>query len=190
MRYKFLLLLFYNLSVYAQKEVTSISNNFVFKDGIYTSFDELIHNNPKYENCKFEMTKPPVGYPKLFYYSANNSQLSYNDYLFAVVNHGTLFLWFRYSFYHQYYLGQIGIFYETDWHAYSQSIYNSVIDKQCILDFKSGKVLKLDQKSIIEIISKDLDVSQDSLIKIKKKTKSELIPLIMKFNESHTMYIN
>jgi hypothetical protein len=179
------------MTAFAQSGPSRLTSNFVFNNGIYSSFDELIKNNPKFPDCKFDMSRPNIGYPKNFYYyDEKNVRQHYNDYLFAVVDHGILFLWFNYFFFRQYYLGRIGIFYETTWHSYSQNKYDSDMDIQCILDFNSGKISFLNQKSILESINGVIDISEDSTKKIKKLNTLELIPVIMKFNDNHAIYID
>jgi len=80
------LCLFFALKVYSQND-TGDNRNAVFSSGIYTSFDEIIRNSPKYQNCKLSRVVPVFGY--LPYYQYNDSTgkpHDLNDSIFAVVD--------------------------------------------------------------------------------------------------------
>ena len=77
MRYLFLILFLIPLKDVGQP--LQISNAFIFHEGIYTSFGELLRNAPRYLNCDLDIVKPPVGYPKYYYYDSVHVQHTYNQ---------------------------------------------------------------------------------------------------------------
>ena len=181
------LVLCFNTFGQSNKEI--INNTFSFKNGIYSSFDELISNNPKYPNCLFDMVKPPVGYPKLSYYNEKFEMKRYDDYLFAVVNNGILFLWYNLSFFKQLYLGEISIFVRTSWHSYVQKLYSTDEDFPNILDLKTGKIKGLNYKSISRILKRDNDIYNEFISVENKKNRKTLFSYIYKYDINNPIYI-
>ena len=183
------LLLLITCNVFGQHHKEAITNLFVFNKGIYTSFTELLTNSPKYLNCQFEIVRPLAGYPSYYYYDSLNKQHVFEDSLFAIVQEGTLFLYFKEVFYKRSLAGAITILMRTNWHSAFQRHYDIFEDNICILDFETGKVGLLKFKLIDLIIQRDPLLHKDFLSMENKGDKNNLLRYIIKYNERNPFYL-
>lgn len=161
-----------------------VTNNFRFNNGIYTCFGELINNSPKYLKCKLDIERPPVGYPRIFYYDSLNKEHTFYDSCFAMVSDGVLFIRTGYYFIKCYYLGSITILKTTS----LDQLYN-VIDGILILDFETGKTFSLFDSFLTDIFQRDPALYAEFMNDKGKRGKNKLIAWIIKYNIRNPLYL-
>jgi hypothetical protein len=188
-RWIFCLFIFITCSVQAQESEILIDNNFSFKEGIYSSIDEILTNTPKYLGCRFEMVIFPAGYPKFSYYDSKGDVHPYRDSLFAVVENGNLYLWDPIVFYKSYRIGRISIILPTTWHCTSQISSNSSLDTPVLCDFTSGKFMSVSFKNVSSILIND-QLLYEEFMKTKGNHKpATLLYFVNKYNSNHLLYL-
>jgi hypothetical protein len=181
-----ILLICFNKSI---AQPVRITNNYIFPKGIYTCFDELLHNTPRYLNCELDVVKPPAGYPRYFYYDSLKVRRTFYDSCFAVVSDGVLFIRELDFFYKSLYLGAISIFVSTNWHSVHQQHYRVFEDYYYILDFETGKMLPFDQDGISGLLKRDAELYAEFSAKNRKIAREIMLSYILKYNTRNSFYL-
>ena len=166
-----------------------LTNNYIFPKGIYTCFDELLHNTPRYLNCELDIVKPPAGNHRYFYYDSLKVRHTFHDSCFAVVCDGVLFIREVDFFYKSLYLGAISIFVSTNWHSVHQRHYRVFEDYYHILDFETGKTLPFDQVGISGLLKRDAELYTEFSAKKRKIAREILLSYILKYNARNSFYL-
>jgi hypothetical protein len=185
----FIFLIWFLLPLPVFGQHVAVNNACIFKDGIYTSFGELLSNAPRYLNCKLDIVRPPAGYPKYDYYDSADVRHTYHDSCFCVVANRILFVRDMDFFYKSYYLGAVTILQETTWHSAFQKDYETFDGSIFILDFMTGEVLPLNKKNVSGILARDSSLSGEFEAKKKKATNEEMVLYLLKYNSRNPYYL-
>ena len=183
------LLTFFSPALFAQHENIPFDNTHIFHEGIYTSFDELRKNAPKYSNCRLEIVRPFFGKLSYYiYYDSLEKEHDFDDSIFATVFKNILFLYHKRFFYKRYYSGAITIFLKTGWITASQLHYK-IIEEYCrILDLETGKTGPLKFSVIDAIIRRDPELYKEFQASEDNTEREYLIKYILKYNERNPFY--
>lgn len=215
-----LLLIFFITTVHAQSQVpvAKFDNSFKLKDGIYTSYVELLMNNPAFPDCIIiiHADKNVVNTDALSYCSIGNegNAMPFNSTLYATVLNGKLTVYYDKSLVSVYSKGTLCTFiYTTD--SYKNQRYNSNFYQPAfgpppapgdarqkstlkrsnfksnvfVLDIETGEIYKLTKYNISKSIARD-SILYEKFIKVKpgKKNKN-LFKFIAEFNTRNPTYL-
>lgn len=192
MRY-FLIIIFLTCSalLYAQRDSVIFDNQIKLKEGIYTSFSEIIANNPKYQNCSFE-TKGNFLFGKklLIYYSDRfGNKFKFDDRILLVVHDGIRYVKFKKKFNKLILTGTISTFFiEKTYHDYRTG-YTGTEDKLYFVDLKTNMIKRLKPIRIREIFRRDNILYSDYQSISDSKKRKTLYFYVLKYNMRNPIYI-
>ncbi|HSY60910.1 MAG TPA: hypothetical protein VK796_03490 [Cytophaga sp.] len=216
---KALLSLFLLLIVHsgiAQSSVAKFDNAFALRDGIYTSYQELLNNTPGFPDCILQSTSYIENDPdkikttRLNYYKAGdeNNVLKYTSPLFATVLKGKLNVYYQKELTPVYSKGTVCTFiYTKDPVTYNKNNINTApfySSSQgqlyanphrgyqsfvCMLDIQTGEVKKLTKENLGLTIARD-SVLYQQFLKIKPGRKNKnLFKYIAEFNSRNVTFL-
>jgi hypothetical protein len=215
MHLKTLVSLFLLLTVHtviAQNPVAKFDNAFALRrDGIYTSYQELLNNSPAFPDCILQSTSYIENDPdkiktnRLNYYKAGdeNTILKYTSTLFATVLKGKLNVYYQKELTPVYSKGTICtfIFIKDPIHYHTQSnginntngiqpaLHRGYKSFVCMLDIETGEVKKLTKENLGLTIVRD-SVLYQQFLKIKPGRKNKnLFKYIAEFNSRNATYL-
>lgn len=206
-----ILLFFFQISLFAQVGFDSIvfSNNFVFKNGIYTSLEELKYNSPRYPDCELDIEKKDddINTKELYYINSRQTRLKFMATLYATVVDGHLALFYKNQMNSIFLKGAISTFilrelvtstsyqpnsgYGT--HGFggpSMPITTTSLEVNIYyLDFQTGMVAKVNRDNLEPIIMRDV-ILYESFKKIKGDANNKKsYPFISQYNTRNPVYI-
>jgi len=190
-----LFLTFFATAAIAQTQEKKFNNQFVLKDGIYTSYEELLMNAPLYPSCVLQVAKNGFNEPNLKYYIAGNENnlLKFTSPVFATVLKGKLMIYYKNELFTTYSKGTLCTFIYK-YIRTSPGVYNAETKTRssstsefkyqvCLLDIKTGTITKLNKKNLGSSIMRDPTLYQ-SYLKVKPgKNNKNLIKYISDFND-------
>lgn len=182
-------------AVYSQIDSVIFDNNFKFKDGIYTSFEEVINNDPKIPNLILEKEIHPLCKKNiLFYYDDLNNRQKYTDSVFAFAQNNVLYIKHRKEYSQLKIKGAISVFFK------SQIIVDvkrgtNISEDTYILDLSTGKIAAVFSDLFEEIIKRDSVLYQDFITDSPEsslnfnKIKAYNMSFLFKYNAQNPVYI-
>jgi hypothetical protein len=176
--------------ILGQNDSLMFDNHIKLKEGVYTSFAEVLENSPKYHDCLFE-TKVDFwfGKMKIYYYDKLGIKNEFIDTILLVVQDGKRYVKYKNRFCKLILTGAISTFFiESIYNDYSTG--NMDTDyKLFFIDLKTGTIDKLNPPNIDNIFKRNnLLYSEYSLLSNTKKKKT-LYSFILKFNMQNPIYV-
>lgn len=171
-------------------QTAEFNNTFKLQDGIYTSYVELITNNPTFPNCILitNNNQQDVNIYTLKYSKIDESyEKDYNSTLFATVLNGKLSIYYQKKLIPVYLKGTLCRFIYTRFvstGSSSNNTQNSELLKSdiCLLDIQTGEIYKLTKENLGRSIKRDASLyATYTKIKPGKKNKN-LFKYISDFN--------
>lgn len=205
-----------NIVSRAQKDTTAMvrySDEFVFNEGIYLNFDQVIKNKPvnseriisEYRTDDFDFFDKVTSAEKIFYYDdfAAKTEVSSSK-IWGYCRSGTLYVYYNKKFNRIPMVGMISHFvsdvtvirerYNDPF--YYNSYYtplNATIEsnelRQYVLDFETGKISDYNRQNLEIIFMRDLKLFDEFNNLTKGKKKKLLFLYVRKFNESNPLYL-
>lgn len=174
--------------VFGQSDSFLFESKSHFKNGIYTTNEEVLRNDPKYPGYMLGESKPFLGERSYYYFKDTLNKLPYNDDLFAVVFDGNLFINYQNRFHKLILTGAISTFYTEVVVNYSYRYYQAY-DYLYFVDLMAGTIGKLKPGNIDYIMQRDhLLYSEYSNLPDRKK-KKVLYSFVLKYNSRNPIYI-
>jgi hypothetical protein len=175
--------------VTAQDSSTVFDNKIKLNEGVYTSINEVLENNPKYFNCSFEIkVNAWFGGITIYYFDGLGTKHEFKDTILLVVQDNERYVNYKSRFYKLLLTGAISTF--TIKTIYRDIGYSDIQQELYFFDIKSGIIDKLNPTNINKIIMRDnLLYSNYSTISNSKKKKT-LYSYILKFNKNNPIYVN
>lgn len=206
-----LILLIFCREICAQSSFDSIAfdNTFLFKNGIYTSLDELKYNSPSYVDCELDLDKnlQSIDLNQLYYINSRKTRLKFESPLYATVIDGHLSIFYKNQLSAVFLKGAISTFIlkelvTTVHYPTGNTLGNagygiiappytttSVEISICFLDFQTGSIAKVDKGNLDPIIRRDATL-YESFRKIKGDTNHKnSYPFISQYNTRNPIYI-
>jgi hypothetical protein len=164
-------------------------NNVKLKDGIYTSFPEIIKNNPKYYEITLETKLEHLFGPmSIYYHDKLGIRHQFNDTILLIVEDGERYVQYNNWFYKLIQTGSISIFSIVTSSSMSTAYSNEVINLY-YWDLQTGKKNNLNLKNLDEIIKRDsLLYSKYSGLSKSQKRKM-LYYYVLRYNENSPIYL-
>jgi hypothetical protein len=187
----FIVILLNYLPLYAQSDSVQLDSKFHFKNGIYSSYIEVLNNNPKYPDFLLETRRSSEvifgGSDYIFYNKLLNKQ-PYTDPLFAFVDDGVLLVYYKKDFHKLILTGAISTFF-TEMTTHFSNGYTTTDANLYFLDLITGNIDKLNPENIDSIIKRDSRFYTDySSISYSDKKKI-LYSYVLKYNKRNPIYI-
>lgn len=208
MRIPVMLLLFSSLFVeaFSQQKVVQYSKDFLFRDGVYLTFQDFKNNNPILPSkIIFNSNKDDNNFLK---YVLNKTTFTYLDGLGKEVVHKTEETWGYCS------NGTVYINHGTDFNrvniigsichfvatvpvkvGFSDPFYNNqpfddrqqyaYVTEQQVIDLESGKVMPFDVVNMETLLSRDESLFEEFGALSKKKKRDMVFLYLRKYNEKH-----
>ncbi|WP_018341766.1 hypothetical protein [Cytophaga aurantiaca] len=198
--------------VHAQNSFDSavFDNSFAFKNGIYTSLQELIYNSPSYPDSELELDKnqQSINLDRLYYVNSRGTRLKYESFLYATVVDGHLSIFYKNELSSVFLKGAISTFIlkelvtTTHYPTYNNGLgqnglpmtsmpytTTSVETNIYFLDFQTGLIAKVDKDNLDPIIRRDPTL-YESFRKIKGDSHHKnSYPFISQYNARNKIYI-
>lgn len=201
LNYYLLLILLITNVLGAQNDSVVVDRDFIFKNGIYATFDEVRTNSPKYPNLMFELREDRLTKSKIIYAEkAINS-----DSIFAIVQNGKLSIRFDNDYRKLILVGSLCTFfietYKLSPPSFDQTTYipgidggifiggkrSPDLDVYC-LDLKTGYIDRLECDYMDEILKRDNFLYVDYSLASKKERKKTLYSYVLKYNSRNPTY--
>lgn len=208
-----ILFFFFQLNLFSQVGFDSavFDNNFEFKNGIYTSFEELKYNSPRYPDAELELNKDQElkNTDQLYYFNVFKTRLKFESRLYATVVDGRLSVFYKDQLNSIFLKGAISTFilkeivtttnYQPQpsygygnpgYGSPSVPITTSSLEVNIyFLDFITGIIAKVDRDNLEPIIQRDA-LLYDSFKKIKGDANNKKsYPFISQYNTRNPVYI-
>jgi len=209
--------LFFTLSLFAQISFDSavFDNNTIFKNGIYTSLQEIKYNTPRYPDGELELEKNQsrIDLNKLYFRNNANRRLQFDAILFATVVDGHLSIFYDNQLNSIFLKGAISTFilnelvtttsymprnnmgYGYSGNGYPGNGANVVVTTSheetniYCLDFVTGIILKVNKENLEPIIMRD-GTLYTSFKKIGSDANNKKsYPFISQYNTRNPVYI-
>ena len=159
-------------------------------NGIYSTYREVLRNSPKYPDCSLRIQHQLLDTAYYEYVDKNSVIHDYNDFLFAIVNNGILYIRLKKGFYKVIIRGAISIFNKELMYTYLTNGYTMSEDHIFLVDFETGNIMRLIPKTVEGILERDtLLYKEFSTLPASKKRKS-LYPYILKYNERNPILMD
>jgi hypothetical protein len=177
-------------------QTAEFNNTFKLQDGIYTSYVELITNNPTFPNCILitNNNQQDVNIYTLKYSKIDESyEKDYNSTLFATVLNGKLSIYYQKKLIPVYLKGTLCRFIYTRFvstGSSSNNTQNSELLKSdiCLLDIQTGEIYKLTKENLGRSIKRDASLyATYTKIKPGKKNKIYLNTSLISIQEIQRM---
>jgi hypothetical protein len=182
----FFLLLTFSLRA---QDSTLFDSKFKFKEGIYTSYTEVLKNSPKFQVSLLDVkVEPFFGNVSIYYYDKLGKQKKFTDSLFAIVHEGKFGIIYRKQFNKLILTGPISTF-------IIRTYYNDVagnphnIDRLFYVDLMTGNIEELYQRSISDVIKRDMSLFHEFEEMSTSKRAKTLYKFILKYNLRNPIYI-
>lgn len=183
-----LIILSKSLNLFSQGD-SIIFNNLIFKNGIYTSHEEILKNDPKYFNCKLEIEIGWVlGKSTYFYYDQASIKQPFEDPIFAISIDGKLLIKYKDQFCRLILKGPISTFFTEKIYKYS-TVYTYTENKLYFLDLTSGTIHLLTPENIDWLFKRDSELYSTYSKVSEKKKKKTLYSYVLKYNHRNPLYI-
>jgi len=179
----------------SQDEKAKFDNEIELKEGIYTSFNEIIENDPKYYNCTVGviadfgfggMLKGMI----IYYYDELGIKYELQDTILLIIQDGEKYIRFHDSFYKLMLAGAISTFtIERQVHNYSTG-YSESYENLFFLDLQTGVIEKLNPINIDKIIKRDNELYFNYSALSNSKKRKTLYSYVLKYNMRNPIYIN
>jgi hypothetical protein len=201
------LFLFFNLALFAQNKTDSVvfDGRFVLTDGIYTSYEELINNAPRFVGAEleFEKNSKSIDWNNVYYFTKSKTRLKYEYALFATVVNGHLAIYYSSQMNSVFVRGALCTFIvqELVTHTYNSPsnpsgmgggvpVTTTTVEVNIyFLDLKTGIIAKVEKENLDPIIQRD-----STLYSTFKKIKSDSnhkksYPYVSQYNDRNKFYI-
>jgi hypothetical protein len=186
-----LLLLFQSACVLGQADSIRFDSDFHPQDGIYTSYKELLTNQPKYPGYLLEVRKSVevlLNGHGLYYYIQLSDKQPYTDSIFAYVEKGQFRIVYRNDILNVILKGSISTFFTENTVQYTSRYYETY-DKLYIVDLNTGNINKLNPGTLGEIIRRDSQLYSEYMAIPYSDKKKILYSYILKYNKRNPIYI-
>jgi hypothetical protein len=166
------------------------NNQIELKEGVYTSIPEVLINNPKYFDCRFE-TKVGFwfGNTSIYYYDLSGTRHEFNDTILFVVEDGNQYVKYGNHFCKLILTGAISTFYIENTIIYTNHYANTQTDLY-YWDIETGTMGRVNVSNMDEILKRDSSINavySGISNSLKRKT---LYSYILKYNAHNPIYIN
>jgi hypothetical protein len=189
MRYQlFILLGFLSIAGLPQSGPVVFNNSVNLKNGIYTSFYEVLKNSPKYPDCTLQVRQQLLDTAYFQYLDPDQRLHDYEDPLFAVVKNDILYVRYRTRLCKVLIRDAVSIM-NKELTYYLTYRYVETEDHIFMVDFRKGTVKKLNADNLEEILVRDPVLYEEfSKLSVSKKRKS-LYSYILKYNDRNPVYM-
>jgi hypothetical protein len=190
-RLPLLFILFY-LPAISQAEKDTLSNIFIFRAGIYSTFNELLHNQPKYPGCKMNTNGAKI-LANLSYADAIGGSHHYKDSLFALVQNNKLYIFYKSQFYSSLVKGTLTVLSLDEhstvaWGWNDEADYFSGVSQFC-LDFQTGETKIMTWKNFDIVLRSDKELYAEFSSLSKSKKKEMINYFLFRFNKRNPTLI-
>jgi len=186
------------------------SKDFVFKEGLYISYDQFKHNTPveikeiifDYDKTKLDFLKTVTGKKEIVFLNDSNQKttvktsdiwgycqnqaiyIRYNDDFFRVPIVGSIFHFLGYQ-----YVSAGGGFGSPSIYGNSQ-VYQGAVKEQTqfIFDNQTRQIMLFDVNTIDLILLRDEDLHKEFMALSNKKKRQSTFLYLRKYNEKHPLY--
>lgn len=173
-----------NVDAHCQNNRAVFDANFVFNDGIYTTYAEVVQNRPKYPDRFIEIDVDIwFGQEKRSLIDTNNTKRKYSDRLFAVAKDGILSIYDGSNLSGLIIKGTISTYAARKFDG-NGNLYHILY----FVDFKTGKSEKLKPQNILVVFERDQELHAQFNKLSKKKQKKFLYAYIKEFNRRNPIY--
>jgi hypothetical protein len=174
---------------FCQTEPVGFNNNVELKEGIYTSYREVLRNAPAFPDCMPHVEKMLLDTAYYNYIDADSVVHEYYGNMFAFVQNGSFYIGIGNGFYKVGIKGAVTVFYKVKNYYIYQANYTLSEDKIYIVDFLTGSVKKLNPDNLERILLHDelLYIEFNALSPAKKR--KSMLPYILKYNQRNTVYM-
>jgi hypothetical protein len=177
---------------FAQIDSVIFNNNFKFKEGIYTSYLQILNNEPQFLKAKiFIEYSSNSKHSRAFYYSEVGEKQFIDDslnYVLAIANGDGLFIKYKNRYYKPILYGAISIFLiQTIFDP--NSIHAKSGDQMYIYDLKSGIISYYNYNNLDSIFQRDIILYSDFSSIPKSKATNQLYSYVLKYNSRNPIYI-
>lgn len=191
MRYFLILILISKFGrVLAQDGSAAFDSKFEFRNGIYSSKNEVLENNPKYPDCTPEVrSRSLLGVITSFnYYTAESEKKVFADSLYAYAKNGILVIYAGDDFRRLVVTGPISLFYTESTVSYANG-YSHTDDKLYFIDWLTGQTGKMNWRNLSEVFKRDYMLYAEYLKLSDARRKKTLYAGIIKYNKRNPIYI-
>jgi hypothetical protein len=181
--------LIFSKFLWGQDNNLLFNNDIRLHDGIYTSFPEIVKNNPKYYDITLESKLELLFGPTSFYYHDKlGIRHQFNDTILLIVEDGERYVQYQNWFYKLIQTGAISIFSIIT----SSSMSTAYSDENINLyywDLQTGKKNNLNRKNLEEIIKRD-NIIYSKYSGLSKSQKRKLLYYyVLRYNENNPIYL-
>jgi hypothetical protein len=181
--------IFKTFLVYGQIDSTVFDRNFNFKNGIYSTYAEVLSNNPKYPGYKIDHNAQ-FYYSKIqfYYFDRDLNKQPFNDSVFAIAEEGILFVKYKNQLFKLMNKGAISTFIvEKTRNQYPG--YMEEVQKVFFYDLKTGIIDKLTPNNAENFLMRDNELyTTFSDLNMIQKNKM-IYSYILKYNTRNPIYI-
>lgn len=177
---------------FAQGDSAIFDKNFKLREGIYTSYLQILNNTPEFPDYKVSVdVNAFTGFTYIYFYDPDGFKHSFKDSMqtvFAVVQNGDLFLWFEKTFQKLVLVGSISTFiFQT---KFDQSTnYAKFENHLYFYDIQSGSRNNFDCINLESIIQRDSSLYLEFSKLTKTQAKNQLYSFVLKYNFRNPIYI-
>jgi hypothetical protein len=177
------------ISLFGQRDSVLFDKRFIFRDGIYTSNEEVLSNEPKYPNYILD----PQGVMlynsiQFYYYIKDQDKKVFPDSILGYAKDGIFYVLYKLQFYKLFNIGSISTFLFEVTSNYYPEVYITN-EKVGFFDLKTGLIDKVSIAKIDDLLKRDIELySTFSKISLFDKKKA-LYPYILKYNMRNLIYI-
>lgn len=187
-----ILILLNSVLLEAQNDSLIFEKNFKLKNGIYTSYIEVLNNNPTYHNCILKVKSFSFfgGKRTYCYIDVFEETHDYIDSLFLIVQNEEVAINYKNLFYKLILKGSISTFYTTKNYFDYYSGEQKYKDKLYYIDLCTGEIKRLTPRNIETLIKRDSILYKEFSRVSNVKKKKTLYSYILKYNLRNPIYIN
>ena len=175
--------------LFGQSDSSLFNSVFRFKDGVYTQNKEVLINEPKYLKHEVEAKVDVLlGKLKFYYIGESSAKHPLTDSIFAYVEQGSLFVYYKNQFHKLILKGPISTFYIETTTKYSTG-YVDKYDKLYFVDILTGEINRLTPDNIDKVLKRDDELYLIFSNSSDSKKKKTLYSYIIKYNQNNPLYI-
>lgn len=186
--YLLFILIFFPCTLFSQSTNGEFCFKIDLKNGIYSTYQEVLKNNPKYPDCVLRVQHARLDTVFYNYVDKNSRVHDYEDAVFAIVNNNILYIRNHGGFYKVIIRGPISIINREVYLTY----FNGITDAEnqiFIVDFETGEILKFKTYILEEILKRDRELFTEFSKLSNSKKKNSLYSYILRYNERNPILI-
>jgi hypothetical protein len=175
---------------YSQTTPAVFDNATVLREGVYTSYSEVLQNTPRFPDCSINYSTDLLGIIHYEFTMASGKVTP--DTVFALLKHGILFICYTNEFYKVIIRGAVSIFNKQL--TYSNFLYTQYAfpvtfteDNIFLVDFTNGKINRLSVANVDELLKNDPVIYKEFSALSKGKKRKSLYPYIIKYNNRNKL---